>query len=225
MTKEALINSLVLVGALKSPAVIEAFQKVDRKDFVPAEYADEAYDDYPLPIGHGQTISQPYTVAFMLELLLPKPGEKALDVGSGSGWTTALLAYMVGQQSRNQNAKISAQGGSASGGKSQNRGMVFGVEKVSELVKFGRANLAKYKFPHAAIEKAGVERGVPIKAPFDKILVSAAAETLPQELIRQLKVGGVLVVPVQNSIWKINRISETEIDEEEYPGFSFVPLR
>ncbi len=202
MTNDELVQSLAKSGALKSPAMIEAFKKVDRKDFVPEEYADEAYEDYPLPIGHHQTISQPYTVAFMLELLDVKPGEKILDVGSGSGWTAALLAELAGL-----------------------KGKVFGVEVVPELVKFGRANLAKYAFPHATIEKAGAARGLPREAPFDKILVSAAAEQLPEELVRQLKIGGRMVAPVANSVWRIDRVSETELDEEEFPGFSFVPLQ
>src|SRR3989344_1328532 len=90
-----LIDPLVLSGVLKSRGIIEAFQRVDRADFVPDEFRDSAYVDEPLPIGYGQTISQPWTVAFMLELLAPEGGESILDIGSGSGWQTALLAYIV----------------------------------------------------------------------------------------------------------------------------------
>ena len=90
-----LIKELMAEGILKTPSIIEAFEKVDRKDFVPEELKDKAYLNTPLPIGYGQTISQPLTVAFMLELLQPQAGDKVLEIGSGSGWQTALLAHMV----------------------------------------------------------------------------------------------------------------------------------
>jgi len=180
-----------------------AFRNIDRKDFVPEEYLDQACGDYPLPIGFGQTISQPSTVAFMFELLNPKEGDKVLDVGSGSGWTTALLADIVGE-----------------------KGRVFGVELVLELVELGRKNLSKYdKYLNAQIYLAGKHLGLPGKAPFDRILVSASGEEIPEELIKQLKVGGVMVVPVLNSVWKIKRVSESGVEKEEYPGFVFVPLK
>ncbi|MCD6283661.1 protein-L-isoaspartate O-methyltransferase, partial [bacterium] len=97
---ETLIQQLISEGYLKTPEIIKAFREIDRKDFVPSYLKKEAYINAPLPIGFGQTISQPLTVAFMLELLQPKRGDKILDIGSGSGWTTALLAYIVGQKDR-----------------------------------------------------------------------------------------------------------------------------
>jgi len=115
-----LIKHLIARNVLKTKAIIDAFQAVDRIDFVPLKYLDEAYGDYPLPIGYGQTISQPFTVAFMLELLQPQKGDKILDVGSGSGWTTALLAHIV-----------------------QEEGSVRGIELIPELVAFGKKNLNK----------------------------------------------------------------------------------
>jgi len=181
--------------------IINAFKTIDRKDFVLKEYENEAYGDYPLPIGFGQTISQPTTVAFMLELLQPKKGDKVLDVGSGSGWTTALLAQIVGK-----------------------KGRVFGVEKIPQLISFGKENLAKYHFPNAEIRKAGKELGLRKKAPFDRILVSAAAQTIPQELVEQLKIGGIMVIPVNNDILRIKKVSDKEIKTQRFEGFVFVPL-
>lgn len=190
-------------SVLKNPRIIEAFEKIDRADFVLPEFHQEAHEDYPLPIGGGGTISQPYTVAFMLELLQPEPGDKILDIGSGSGWSTALLAQIVGEQ-----------------------GKVVGLEIVPELVEFGQKNLAKYNFPNAEIRQAtpGVV-GLPNESPFDRILVSAAASKIPEELIGQLKSPGRLVIPVQNSIWLVKKNSAGQISKTEYPGFVFVPLK
>lgn len=201
-SREELIKYMEDTGVLLSARITRAFYAIDRADFVKSEYLGEAYGDYPLPIGYSQTISQPSTVAFMLELLQPEVGEKILDIGSGSGWTTAMLAQIVG-----------------SGGR------VFGVEIIRELVDFGRENLAKYNFSHAKISEADSQsRGLPQEAPFDKILVSAAAEEIPKELIAQLKVEGRMVVPVNNSIYKIDKL-EGEVRSEEFRGFAFVSLK
>lgn len=187
---------------MKTKEIIDAFLRVDRKNFILPEYENQAYKDYSLPIGYGQTISQPTTVAMMLEWLQPKRGDKIMDVGSGSGWTTALLADIVGQEEK-----------------------VFGVEIISELVVFGQNNLAKLNYPQAIIIQAEEKLGLPKEAPFDKILVSAAAAILPQELVDQLKISGTMVIPIGSSVFKINKISKGKFNIQEFPGFSFVPLK
>lgn len=206
-SNEELIGHLKERGVLKSTRIEGALRVVDRAQFVPDDLQSEAYGDYPLPIGAGQTISQPYTVVFMLELLAPQKGEKVLDVGSGSGWTTALLAHCVGE-----------------------RGSVLGLERVPELVRYGQENLAKFGFLQARIEQAGKGCGKPAEAvptgrqaPFDKILISAAAEEIPRELLEQLKIGGRMVIPVKNALCTVDR-TETSFEQKKYEGFVFVPL-
>jgi len=201
MSQNELTNHLTDAGVLKTSRIVDAFRTIDRADFVPEKYLNEAYGDYPLPLGYGQTISQPTTVAFMLEKLQPQAGEKILDVGSGSGWTTALLAQIVGPA-----------------------GKVCGVEIVPELAELGRKNLANYELNWAEIKLVTGELGCPPLAPFNKILVSAAAEELPDELLSQLKSGGRLVIPIQNSIWQIDKAAAGKFRQQEFPGFVFVPL-
>lgn len=196
---EKLILNLIKEGILKTKSVIEAFRNIDRKDFILSEYKEDAYKDIPLPIGYGQTISQPTTVAFMLELLQVKKGDRVLDVGSGSGWTTALLSYLAKD------------------------GFVWGVEILPELVLFGKSNLSKYNFKNSIILEAKEEIGLREKGPFDKILVSASAETVPFLLLEQLKEGGIMVIPIRDSIWKIKKING-KIETEVFEGFLFVPL-
>lgn len=173
---------------------------MDRADFVRDSAAPDIYEDYPLQIGHGQTISQPRTVAMMMEMLSPKEGEKILDIGSGSGWTTALLAFIAGES-----------------------GSVTGVERVSELVKFGNSNLAKYNFNNAKIIQAKAKLGI-VGEEFDRILVSAAANEFPFELTAQLKIGGKLVIPVRDSVYEIKKNEDGKLEAKEHYGFSFVPL-
>lgn len=199
-SNKALIESLTRKNVLKTRAILEAFIAVDRIDFIRSSSTRRAYADEPQSIGHGQTISQPYTVAFMLEKLQPRAGEKILDVGSGSGWTTALLAHIVGE-----------------------KGSVLGLEIIPDLVEFGKNNLEKYSFPNAGIIQAGDAPGMEGER-FDKILGSASARHTPPELVDQLGVGGVLVLPVRSSIYRIEKISEKKLDKKEYPGFAFVPL-
>lgn len=198
-TNEELVQHLIDTGVLRTKRIIDAFRAIDRKDFVPQDLQAGKYVDRPLPIPAGMTISQPTTVAFMLELLQPHPGEKILDVGSGSGWTTALLAELTGEN-----------------------GEVYGVEIVPELVKFGQKNLNSYEYSWATIRKSKA-MGLPEHAPYDRVLVSASADRIPEELVDQMRDGGVMVCPVRESIWLIEK-EDDSIRKKEFPGFRFVPL-
>ena len=216
---ESLIVRLKRNGALHDARIEGAFRAISRANFVPKELCDEAYEDYPLPIGFGATISQPTTIAFMLEKLGVETGQKVLDIGSGSGWTTALLSHLVGQ-----------------------KGKVIGLEIVPELVSLGQKNIAHFysdvlenirieTTPMPKIRPAKKEVvGLSEEAPFDRILVSAAAKEIPPELIEQLKPDGILIIPIgaEHAMQKIVRIRKTQggtLTTEEYPGFVFVPLQ
>ncbi len=204
MTKDELLNGLIKDGYLKTPAVIEAFKAVDRKDFLPEEIKDQAYINEALPIGYQQTISQPLVVAFMLELLELKPGEKVLDIGTGSGWKAALMARLVGET-----------------------GKVVSIERISELHDFAKQNIAKYGFVSNGIAKLVLgdgSRGYKKEAPYDKIVAAAAADTLPEAWKDQLKIGGRIVAPVGHSIFVLDKISKEKFQIKEHLGFSFVPL-
>jgi len=200
-----LVNTLIRDGCLKTPRIIEAFKKIKRADFLPKEIKNLDEVNEALPIGLGQTISQPMVVAFMLEKLEPKPGEKILDIGSGSGWTTALLAEIVGKE-----------------------GEVIGIEVIPKLKEFGEKNTAKYNFIDKGTARficADGSKGYEKEAPFDNILCSASAQDkIPSAWKKQLKIGGRIVCPVGYSIWLLIKKSDVEFEEIEYPGFIFVPL-
>jgi len=199
-----LIKDLINSGYLKTPVIIEAFQKINRADFVPEEIKEEAYINAPLPIGYGQTISQPLTVAFMLELLQPEPGNKILDVGSGSGWQTALLSSIVGDEGR-----------------------VFAIEIIPELEAFGRKNVSKYSFVQKKIVNfycLTAANGLPEEAPFDRIISAASAQEIPLAWKEQLKIGGKMVVPIKDKVHLLIKKGKNEFEEEIYPGFAFVPF-
>lgn len=204
----SLIEELIKTGYLKTPKIINAFQKIKRSDFIPSREVDQGEINAPLSIGYEQTISQPLTVAFMLELLGPQEGDKILDVGCGSGWTTALLAQIVGS-----------------------RGRVYGVEIIPKLKDFGEKNISKYDFIKKGIVKiiyANGNDGLPEYAPFDKILVSAAGEKIPDKLLEQLKIGGKLVIPIGKQFESQDIVlikkQKNKLEEKRYPGFVFVPL-
>lgn len=196
-----LLEKLKREGVLKTPSLISAFLKNDRKKFVRVRLEHDAYLDIPLPIGEGQTISQPYTVAFMMELLDPQRGQKILDIGFGSGWTTGILADIAGQT-----------------------GKVYGIEIIPELFQSGKSNLEKFKYQNIELFNQSGWQGLPDEAPFDRILVSAAAPVIPEALKQQLKAGGRMVIPVKSSIKLLKKISDHKFEQEDYPGFAFVPF-
>jgi len=197
-----LVDNLIKDGVLKNKRLIGAFRAVDRKDFVPENLKEFAYIDEPLPIGGEQTISQPWTVAFMLELLGPKPGENIMEIGYGSGWQTALLA--------------------ASGAN------VWAIELVPGLCKFGKENFEKFWKGDVKFFCQNGSLGLPEIAKkiggFDKIIVAASGKELPRVWKEQLKIGGKIVAPIGHSIFEFIKKAGGKFEEIEHPGFAFVPL-
>jgi len=180
----------------------DAMDAVSRAGFLPENARSHAAFDGPIQIGHGQTNSQPRTVEAMLRLLEVEPGHHVLDVGAGSGWTTALLAHMTGPS-----------------------GSVVGVELLPDLAEWGASNLAGTSYEWASIRAArpGV-LGVPDEAPYDRILVSADAPSMPQPLLDQLGDDGRMVIPVRSTMLLVARRDE-ELVVSQHGSYRFVPLR
>src|SRR6478735_4714628 len=182
--------------------VDEAFAAVPREGFLPRGQRHRAAVDAPLPIGHGQTNSQPTTVANMLRLLQVQPGQRVLDVGAGSGWTTALLAHLTGPA-----------------------GEVVGVELEPRLASWGADNVRASAMPWATIRAAGPGvLGDPAHGPWDRILVSADATALPQPLVDQLRDPGRLVIPVAGTMTLVVRDHDS-LTTTRHGRYRFVPLR
>ncbi len=179
-----------------------AFAAVERADFLREHDRARADVDAPFAIGLGQTNSQPRTVRAMLELLEVERGHRVLDVGAGSGWTTALLGHLVGPT-----------------------GSVLGLELEPELAQWGAENLSRQDLARTELRPADPEQlGAPAEAPFDRILVSAAARRLPDELVEQLTDDGVMVVPVGSAMTRVRRTAAGD-DVTTHGAYSFVPLR
>ena len=195
MSKEKLLNSLRSKGF--SNKIVNAFSEVDRKEFVEGELKNFAYRDRPLPIGENATISQPFTIAFMLDLLELDDSLKVLEIGSGCGYVLALLDEIIKESE------------------------LYGVELNSDLVKKAKKYLSGKKIK--VINKNGY-KGLKEYSPFDRILVSAAYPEEPTHLFSQLKKDGIIVSPVKHSIIKYKKVDD-EIVKESHYGFSFVPMR
>jgi protein-L-isoaspartate(D-aspartate) O-methyltransferase len=183
--------------------VADAMRAVHRRNFLPADERDRADVDAPVALGPGQTNSQPTTVLRMLELLEVEPGCRVLDVGAGSGWTTALLAHLVGPD-----------------------GQVVGVELDPQLAQWGAGNVRAQGFPWAQLHPAltGV-LGWPDGAPYDRILVSAEARQLPEELTAQLSPGGLMVLPVRRKLLRVRKGEDATLEVTRHGTYLFVPLR
>jgi protein-L-isoaspartate(D-aspartate) O-methyltransferase len=195
------IEQLIQEGRIKTKAISNAFFKIDRIDFVPEGFKGEAYLDIPIPIYHGMTTSQPSTIAFMLEKLLPEKGDKVLEIGTGSGYLTALLAVLVGKNGR-----------------------VFSVEYFPKLKEFAESNLRRYNFKNIKLLTGDGKKGLLEEAPFDKIISSAEVKEIPRAWEEQLKIGGSILTPIDSKIVLAKKVAEDRFDAEFFSAFSFVPI-
>src|SRR3990167_4740201 len=157
-------------------AELNAFREVNREDFIPQELKSEAYNDMPLPLLRGKTISQPTTVMIMTHALELQPGEKVFEIGTGSGYQAAIIAKIIGP-----------------------KGKVITTEVVPELVHFAKQNLKKAGIKNIFVYEEDGSKGIPSEAPFDKIIITAACKEFPKELLDQLKPNGVIIGPVGNA--------------------------
>jgi len=186
---------------IKDEAVLNAINTLPRHFFFDSALDSHAYEDKAFPIGEGQTISQPYTVAFQTELLKIKPGDKVLEIGTGSGYQGAIL-HLLGAD-------------------------VHTIEYQKKLFDRTKKFMTKLGI-HLHFYFGDGSKGIPEHAPYDKILVTAGAPVVPNSLLKQLKVGGILVIPVGDrktqKMMKLTKITETKIEQEEFDNFAFVPL-
>ncbi len=197
-----LMMQLIKARGIQDPTVLSAMQYVPRHRFVPDTVKERAYGDHPLSIGHGQTISQPYIVALMTEALEVKPGDKVLEVGTGSGYQTAILAEMEMD--------------------------VYTIEVISELQARAEETLRELGYENISYHLGDGREGWPEHAPYDGIIVTAAPVDIPDALVAQLADGGTLVIPVgprgrYQTLWKITRDGES-IHKQDMGGVAFVPL-
>jgi len=203
VSRRQMVDRQIAARGVRSPRVLDAMRKVPREMFLPRDVREFAYEDAPLPIAAGQTISQPYIVAFMTEGLALDGGEKVLEIGTGSGYAAAVLAEVAGE--------------------------VYTVERVEELAMQARSVLAKLHYDNVTVIHADGTLGLPEEAPFDAIVVTAGGPRVPETLKSQLKVGGRLVIPVGadkrfQELVRVTRLSEDEYRTEDLADVRFVPL-
>ncbi|MGE5052687.1 MAG: protein-L-isoaspartate(D-aspartate) O-methyltransferase [Acidobacteriota bacterium] len=168
--RQRMVDEQLRARGIRDERVLEAMARVPRHEFAPQRYRDQAYEDHPLPIGEGQTISQPYIVAIMLEALSLMPSDRVLEVGTGSGYVTALLAQLTAE--------------------------VIAIERSPALADSASAVLSRLGYRNVSVEVGDGSRGFAAAAPYDAIIVSAAAPQLPHELMEQLAEGGRLIIPI-----------------------------
>jgi protein-L-isoaspartate(D-aspartate) O-methyltransferase len=202
---EQLIGWIKRSGCLRSEALEKAIRSTPRHLFVPKKLEAQAYVDDPLPIGEGQTISQPSTVSAMTEALDVRPGQKVLEIGTGSGWQAALLAKLAGRE-----------------------GFVWTIERFNSLAESAKRNLENAGIKNVKVILGDGSLGLKPNAPFDRIIVTAGCPDIPAPLLEQLKVGGKLVLPIGDlytqQMFLIEKVREGSITRRGLGGFRFVPL-
>ena len=199
-SREAMVRGQVEARGVRDPVTLSAMGAVPRHEFVPKRIQHAAYEDYPLPIGLDQTISQPYIVAFMTEALMLEPGDRVLEIGTGSGYQAAVLAEIADE--------------------------VFSIEILCELEERARRDLDRLGYTAVKTKCGDGYQGWPQYAPFDAVIVTAAPDHVPQPLIEQLKVGGRMVIPVGSQYQELIRFTRTDdgVERERLLGVRFVPM-
>ena len=198
-----MIKQQLEARGVRDQAVLAAMKEVPREDFVPPELLGVAYEDGPLPIGEGQTISQPYMVAYMIEALGIAPGDKVLEIGTGSGYAAAVLSRVATE--------------------------VHTVERLVPLAETARARLGRLGYDNISVHVGDGTLGWPEHAPYHAIVVTAGAPSLPEPLLEQLAIGGRLVIPVgphprMQTLVRVRRLGEKDYREETLMDVVFVPL-
>jgi len=201
--REAMVLRQLERRGITEPRILDAFRTVPREAFVGAGYAHSAYGDHPLPIEAGQTISQPYIVALMIQAAGIKSGDVVLEVGSGSGYAAAVISRIAGK--------------------------VVGMERQHALVEVARERMRRLGYDNVDIVEGDGTVGLPDAAPYDAILAAASGSHIPAPLIDQLKIGGSIVMPVGSPGWAQNLVKATKredgtIDQSDLGGVRFVPL-
>ncbi|MDZ4159884.1 MAG: protein-L-isoaspartate(D-aspartate) O-methyltransferase [Anaerolineaceae bacterium] len=201
--REEMVQHSIIDWGINNQAVIEAMRSVPRHEFVPAMYLSEAYANHPLPIGHGQTISQPYIVALMTEAVEVQPHHRVLEIGAGSGYQAAILAELAAQ--------------------------VYTIEIIEPLATRAKETLERLGYDNVIVRHADGYYGWDEAAPFDAIVVTAAPDHIPQPLIEQLKLGGRMIIPVGpvagvQTLWLLTRNSEKEVVTKNLGYVRFVPF-
>jgi len=199
--RRGMVDSQLRARGIRDERVLAAMLHVPRHEFVSAEYHDQVYEDHPIPIGEGQTISQPYIVAIMLQALALAPSDVVLEVGTGSGYQTALLAELTRQ--------------------------VYSIERHVSLARAAQATLARLGYHNVEVVRGDGSHGLPERAPFDAIVVSAAAPQIPPPLFEQLREGGRMVIPVgpaHAQELQLVRKQEGQPVVTNLEGCRFVPL-